>query len=492
MQYPPLPEHHPVRSEQIRKLTDSIFDVVIIGGGINGTCLYHHLKQKGYRTAILDKNDFGSGTTQNSGMMIWGGLLYLQNFDLRAVYQFSKARDHLIKQFPEQIIPRKFHFIRSKSSSRNKFLDYLGLYLYWMFSQFKRQRPQITTIENNQKTISFEEGQLLQSDAHFALTWLGLLPQNENLCMNYFEIKRGRYNSHDKLWHLEGLDTLYNKEHTIRAKWIINASGIWADQVNDKFDISTPYKHIFSKGVYLNLINDSHDNKAYIYEMGQHQDVLTYVPWGPVALWGPTETISDSIEDGFTVNEQDISFLLEKGRELPNKLITQDKIVSTRCGIRPLVIKKSENIDNLYSLKISRMHRIHVDATLPWMSIYGGKLSGCTIVSQQAIKALIKHLKPTLKPCNNALTFDKTPKVKIPEFNFSISDAKWCMENQFCFTLDDYLRRRTNISQWIENNGFGLDNQFTDFIKKTCLTLCLDNTTLGQQHFEFYQASLKK
>jgi hypothetical protein len=65
------------------------------------------------------------------------------------------------------------------------------------------------------------------------------------------------------------------------------------------------------------------------------------------------------------------------------------------------------------------------------------------------------------------------------------------MENQFCFTLEDYLRRRTNIAQWIENNGLGSNNQFEDLIKEMCLTLCLDNLTVSEQHFEFYATFLK-
>lgn len=492
MKYPPLPNHHPIRLQQTQKLTDSSFDVVIIGGGINGACLYHHLKQKGYKTAILDKNDFGSGTTQNSGMMIWGGLLYLQNLDLKAVYQLSKARDQLIKRFPEYIAPKKFHFIRSNNSTRNKILDNLGLNLYWMLSKFSRQRPQITKHENNQQIVSFEEAQLLQSDAQFTLTWLSLLPQCENLCMNYFEVMGGKYNHRDKQWHLNGIDKLYNQEHTIKAKWLINACGVWADQINEQFDISTPYKHAFSKGVYLNLRNDTKSDTAYIYEMGQHQDVLTYVPWGPVALWGPTETISNSIEDGFTPHHQDITFLLEKGKNIPNKFIAEDKIVSIRCGIRPLAIKKNENINDVYSLKISRMHRIHVDPTVPWINIYGGKLSGCTIVAEQITNTLTKRLKPSLSPYIYKTTAEHQPKMKAPELDFSIPDAKWCMENQFCFTLDDYLRRRTNISQWVENNGFGIGNQFNELIKKICLTLCLENITLSQQHFEFYNTLFNK
>lgn len=247
-----------------------------------------------------------------------------------------------------------------------------------------------------------------------------------------------------------------------------------------------------SKGVYLNLQSEQGNDQAYIYEMGQHLDVLTYVPWGPVALWGPTETIAASIEEGFRVQEKDITFLLERGKDLPNRLVLEEKIISTRCGIRPLAVPKNEKPSDGYSLKISRLHHVILDPVMPWMSIYGGKLSGCTMVAQQVVKALIKKLKPSIEPhFNKSKPMTTSPLKQFPGFNFAVPDIKWCMENQFCFTLEDYLRRRTNIAQWIENNGFGAHNQFEDFIKEMCQALCLNNLTLSKEHFEFYAALLK-
>ena len=84
------------------------FDVAIVGGGINGACLYDALCKKGYRTILLDKGDFACGSSQASGMMIWGGLLYLKNFDVASVYKFSKARDKMIGTYYDSISPRSF------------------------------------------------------------------------------------------------------------------------------------------------------------------------------------------------------------------------------------------------------------------------------------------------------------------------------------------------------------------------------------------------
>ena len=78
-------------------------DVLVVGGGITGAPLYRQLCELGYRVALADKGDFSSGSSQASGMLIWGGLLYLKNLDLLTVIQFCKARNELMMDFPDAI-----------------------------------------------------------------------------------------------------------------------------------------------------------------------------------------------------------------------------------------------------------------------------------------------------------------------------------------------------------------------------------------------------
>jgi glycerol-3-phosphate dehydrogenase len=477
MSFPPLPISHPLRDDHLAKLTASNFDVAIIGGGINGACLYHYLKQQGYKTALLEAHDFGSGTSQNSGMMIWGGLLYLQNFDFTTVYQFSRARDYLIKNFPTEVIPKEFHFVHSKNTNRNKYADYLGFVLYWLLSHGTRRFPKFNIMNN---TFSFEEGLLTQSDARFTLSWLNRLPQTQSVCVNYFKVNQAQYNASKQCWELEGSDRIFNQSHLVQAKYVVNACGVWSDQFNMKCEIKTNYKHLLSKGVYLNVKITNNDDKATIYEMGQHQDVITYIPWGPIALWGPTETTVNAVEDGFVVNEQDIDFLIEKAKSLDLKTVTRDNIVSTRCGIRPLVVESSYENHGDYTLKISRKHQIEHDRLRPWITIFGGKLSGCTTVADEVTKMLLKKLTPSL-PVSDASPFRQNAQTKA-----DYPDVNESMKNEYCYTLDDYLRRRTNMAQWIENSGLGSNEEQLKAVKAICLQLCLGDPFVAEQHFNFY------
>ena len=92
--------------EELREESSGIrFDVAIIGAGINGASLYHELCGRGYRVLLLDKGDFACGTSQASAMRVWGGLLYLRNFDIKAVVEFSLSRDRMIERLDGRVRP---------------------------------------------------------------------------------------------------------------------------------------------------------------------------------------------------------------------------------------------------------------------------------------------------------------------------------------------------------------------------------------------------
>jgi glycerol-3-phosphate dehydrogenase len=95
------------------------FDVAIVGAGINGACLYHELCGRGYKVLLLDKGNFACGTSQSSAMMVWGGLLYLRNFDFKAVIDFSLSRDRMIESLNGRIRSQVFRYIPAANNGRN-------------------------------------------------------------------------------------------------------------------------------------------------------------------------------------------------------------------------------------------------------------------------------------------------------------------------------------------------------------------------------------
>ncbi|HEB68560.1 MAG TPA: FAD-dependent oxidoreductase, partial [Desulfobulbus sp.] len=155
------------RKETITAAQLDEYDIAVIGGGINGACLFDLLCRRGYRTILLEKGDFAGGTSQASAMMIWGGLLYLRNLDIPSVISFSRSRDQMIRNMTEWIAPRRFRFLPAEKGllSRGPILS--AMYLYWFLGGCNRKRPALEPRFPEQEQLIhqcpgllFEEGML--------------------------------------------------------------------------------------------------------------------------------------------------------------------------------------------------------------------------------------------------------------------------------------------------------------------------------------------
>jgi len=469
-----------IRQKNLNNLNKKCFDVAIIGGGINGASVYKKLCEEGYKVLLIDKGDFSCGTSQASAMMIWGGLLYLKNFDLFSVYSLSKDRDLLIDSFSNHVISKNFRYIPNSEWGRNKYFVYLALQFYWMMGKCKRERPifqnkfkesNFIKTRDDASSLIYQEGFLKQSDSRFVLDWILSHQTEYSMAMNYCAILDGSYNKNDKLWSLNLKDSFSKNESEVKAKIVLNCAGVWTDRVNQQFGIQSPYKHVFSKGVFVGYERPENHKIPLIFDMGENGDVLTFIPWGPISLWGPTETMETSIENGFSITYDDIEFLLNHASRNLKPSLTNSKILSLRCGLRPLAVPTAFEAD-CYPLDISRHYKIIEDATLPWISIYGGKISGCVSMSQNVAKNIMKKTPPTPKqesyPEGEQTEISWT---SFPGFHEKVPTIDWCVNNEFCCTLEDYLRRRTNISQWTHREGLGIVDENAEYLKKLSTSL---------------------
>ena len=128
------------RRVQWNALENNVFEVAVIGGGINGVCLYHDLCRRGFSVLLVDKGDFACGTSQASAMMIWGGVLYLRNWDLLTVRRLCRSRDRMLREMSEWIKPRRFRYI-PVHGRRHAGLARAALDFYWLLGGCRRLRP---------------------------------------------------------------------------------------------------------------------------------------------------------------------------------------------------------------------------------------------------------------------------------------------------------------------------------------------------------------
>jgi len=339
----------------------------------------------------------------------------------------------------------------------------------------------------NRECYEYEEGYLPDSDARFVLQWILRARSADNPALNYCAVLDGRYDSRTRHWTLDVHDRILNRQHSIRARAVVNAAGVWTDSINTQFGIETPYRHILSKGVFLGLRRDPTHNTTLILEQ-ESLDCFAFIPWGPVSLWGPTETFTSNLTDAYTVKPSDLRVLVEEWDRHFARPIQPEDVVSLRCGVRGLAVPRGIT-PSLHSQSLSRKYVVHGDRDVSWVTIHGGKLTSCVSTAESAARAVAQYVQPSSTP----KIAPATPAVEtglFPGLQQPVPSARWCA-NESCWSLQDYLRRRTNISQWIARGGLGARNENVAHLEQLSAVFATDDARSPHTVVAAYQREIE-
>ena len=457
------------------------FDVVVIGGGINGAALFHTLSRAGYRVLVVDGSDFGSGTSQGSTMLIWGGLLYLRNLELGTVWRLCASRDRLIHAQPTDVRPATVKWV-PQPGGRGRALVQSAVTAYWLMGLGRRARPHFVrdfperAMLNHggpRGALSYEEGALEASDARFVLSWILDAEREEAVARNYTRLEHAAFDHAARQWRLDVRDTLDDTTATISARLVINAAGGWTDDLNRSAGIVTPYHHVLSRGVSIAVPRDSRHATHLVFDM-PNGDSLTLAPWGPVSLWASTDSVHGSMHEARQIDRRDVEHLLESLNQQLRTPYSMRDIVSVRCGVRPLPARRGQHVQG-GAANLTRHHRIVADTSRPWISVFGGKLSGCVGLADE-VRARVRG---TLGDGHVTLGGERAAEppsmVSFPGLDATHVDPAWSATHEHCRTLDDYLRRRTNIAQWTPREGFGRTFEHLDRIREIAHAIRADS-----------------
>jgi glycerol-3-phosphate dehydrogenase len=464
------------RQAQWARLKSTSFDILILGGGISGACLFHHLSAAGYRVLLVDKGDFACATSQSSAMMIWGGLLYLKDLRFPTVWRLCGSRDRLVREKANWVRPQQFRYLVSHNGHRGDLLMSTALHGYWVMGRCRGARPKRSTdfpetsfLKDQVFANSFlyEEAVVDTSDSRFALRWI-LEGQTDNaVALNYCSPLEASFEKHTQQWRVGLQDQLAEQRKSeVRARVIVNCTGPWTDQINTQFGFQTPFKHVFSKGVFIGLPRFPNHELPLTMDVGDAGDCMSLTPWGPISLWGPTESSVTGLTDASSIKPADISYLLKELNRFLTEPKSVDDIVSVRNGVRALVVNTNTRANDS-TLGLSRKFEVYSDTERPWISVYGGKLTGCVRLAQIATAKIRQIIGARSKPRRSSAVeqvgFEKTT---YPGLSISVPTLRWCVNRELCCTLEDYLRRRTNISQWIPRGGLGRNNENRIYLTK--------------------------
>lgn len=490
----------------MKRVLDKHYDIVIIGGGINGAASAAALSAAGYKTLLVEKNDFASGCSSHSSNLIWGGIKYLENRDYRLVYKLCKSRNILMKHFPSAI--KEIRFITSvpKHFRIHPLFVFLGTLLYWLMGRCHTQAPKplskYSLIKKN-KLISSEDlaggaeysdAYLVENDARFVFSFIKRAVHQGATATNYSEVTG--LDHHAQHWTISIRDRIAEQTQEVRAKVIINAAGPWTDLINQKAKVQTKYKHHYAKGVHLILEIPTEKNHALAF-IANDGRLFFAIPMADKLCVGTTDTPSKNIES--LPSKDDIDFILENANAHLNlrKKLGYNDIISHRCSVRPLAVKtQTFGRTECHEHSLSRKHHIECDRSKRIISIHGGKITDCINVGEEVLN-WVKRLPITRKKtsplwfgeaCKSEKhrfqrklkkhwnvseeifeslwrrwdldSFKLLPLIKqvpmrdilIPEISLIRAEVYLSRDLESVYYLDDYLRRRTMISQVVKHD----------------------------------------
>ena len=390
-----------LRDNNINRLKNGSYDVLVIGAGINGAVSATALSARGAKVALVDKGDFAGFTSQNSSNLIWGGIKYMETFEFPLVRQLCSSRNQLLLSYPSAIKEIRFYTNIEKGFRFSPWMIYLGTLLYWGIGNFFTKYPRLITpkmmnseepiinTENSIGGFEYSDAYLYDNDSRFVYNFVRSAINYNCTAVNYMESLGSILNDKGK-WETKLRNCRNGKEYQIQSKVIINACGPYVDQQNNWTDQSTHHRHVFSKGIHLTVpqITNSHRVLTFFADDGR---LFFAIPMGGKTMIGTTDTHVASPET--EINQKDRKFVLDNINKRLNlaKPLSERDIISERCGVRPLVIKSGDKVNkNEEWTKLSRKHAVDVDEEKKHISIFGGKLTDCINIGESICKSVHK------------------------------------------------------------------------------------------------------
>ena len=366
-----------------------MFDIFIIGGGINGAGIARDASGRGLKVYLAEKGKVGSATSSWSSKLIHGGLRYLENYEFKLVAESLREREVITQIAPAITKPLPFVIPHTKKL-RSKLLIRLGLFLYDNLGGK-------TKIPKSSKIIFAKQYQnILQSKFTEGFRYYDVQVDDKKLVeMNIDDAKKKgaiieedtkviNANRIDNYWEI----TLNNNEK-IKSKILINAAGPWINEiVNNVLKINAKKSIRLVRGSHI-ITKKLYDEEVAFTLQNEDNRIVFVIPYkGEYSLIGTTEVDVDTPDNPSISNEEKI-YLINTINNHFIKQISQEDIVETYSGIRPLIedYKDATKVTRDYIFDLNEDN-----SQAPLLNIYGGKLTTYRKLAENVLLALNKYI----------------------------------------------------------------------------------------------------
>uniref|UniRef100_UPI003217D02D glycerol-3-phosphate dehydrogenase/oxidase n=1 Tax=uncultured Draconibacterium sp. TaxID=1573823 RepID=UPI003217D02D len=463
------------------KSSEEEWDFIIIGGGATGLGIAVDAATRGYSTVLLEQSDFAKATSSRSTKLVHGGVRYLQKGDVALVREALRERGYLRKNAPHLVKNQRF-IIGNYLWWERPFYT-IGLTAYDLLAgkmglghsipmSKKEVIKRVPKIEQNSLKggVAYQDGQF--DDSRLAVNLAQTAAENGAFVVNYAKVTKLIKNKDGMISGVSVLEEMNKETFELKGKCIINATGIFVDEVIKMDDPNKPPMVRPSQGVHL-VVDRSFlgGDDAIMVPKTSDGRVMFGVPWHNRVILGTTDTpVKDFVLEPKALAEE-VDFILETaGRYLTKKPQRKD-VLCIFAGLRPLAAPKKQ-VDGTKTKEISRSHKL-ITSDSGLVTITGGKWTTYRIMAEETINLGIKTKKLDFKPC-------KTKQLKIhgyrenpdrsnwlyvygsdqdeilqlqnenpdyakklhKNFDFTVAEIVWAARKEMAQTIDDVLARR--------------------------------------------------
>ena len=384
------------------------WDVIIIGGGATGLGVALDCATRGYKTLLLEQIDFAKGTSSRSTKLVHGGVRYLAQGNIDLVREALYERGLMMKNASHLVSNQSF-IIPSYSWWNNIFYT-VGLKVYdflsgkLSFGSSKRigkkeTMARLSTVKSEglRGGVVYHDGQF--DDSRLAVNIAQTCIEQGATVLNHFKVKNITKEGKGIINGVVAIDTETKKEYNLGAKVVVNATGVFTDEIL-QMDKPTAKNTIRpSQGVHL-VFDKSFLSGSDAIMIPKTDDgrVLFLVPWHNRVVVGTTDTILDSHSLEPEPLEEEINFIIKNANRYLNKNVSRKDVLSIYAGLRPLAAPKD---DSEKTKEISRSHKIIVSES-ELVTITGGKWTTYRKMAEDTVDKIIALNKLPNKPCKTA------------------------------------------------------------------------------------------
>jgi len=379
------------RDQMLEKIRShkAVWDLVVIGGGATGLGTAVEAASRGHRTLLLEQHDFAKGTSSRSTKLIHGGVRYLQQGNISLVLEALQERGLLMQNAPHLVRHQSF-VVPNYDWWEGPFYG-IGLKVYDVLAGKLGLGPskllsreevleRIPTIEPEglRGGVVYFDGQF--DDARLAVNLARTAVDHHGVVINYFEVK-DLLKSKGMVQGVSALDVMDNQEYEIRARVVVNATGVFTDEILKMDDANTPPIIAPSQGVHLVLDQSYLPGKSAI--MVPHTDdgrVLFAVPWHQRVLVGTTDTAVEQPTLEPVAFEEEVDFILKHAAKYLTKDPERHDVLSVFAGLRPLV----KSADTKSTAALLRDHTVIVSQS-GLVTVAGGKWTTYRKMAEDAV-----------------------------------------------------------------------------------------------------------